>query len=215
MNDKTVSSESKVPYVLAYGNISKALEKVKSAATPSRFTQDFLATKLGLSGGGARPVIPFFKRIGLLGSDGIPTDAYKKFRNGSESGAVAAAALRKGYTALYEINEYAHELKDSDLKGIIVQATGLEPKSSTVNAILGSFKALKSLAVFDSDEPDEVQAHKTDESPDAVQTGLPNAIDTINLGYTINLHLPATSDISVFDAIFKSLREHLLRGGKQ
>ncbi|MCP9487841.1 MAG: hypothetical protein MSC30_18535 [Gaiellaceae bacterium MAG52_C11] len=33
----------------------------------------------------------------------------------------------------------------------------------------------------------------------------------INLGYTINLHLPATSDIAVFNAVFKSIREHLLR----
>jgi hypothetical protein len=33
----------------------------------------------------------------------------------------------------------------------------------------------------------------------------------VNLGYTINLHLPATSDIAVFNAIFKSLREHILR----
>jgi len=32
----------------------------------------------------------------------------------------------------------------------------------------------------------------------------------LNLGYTINLHLPATSDIAVFNAIFKSLRENLL-----
>jgi hypothetical protein len=32
----------------------------------------------------------------------------------------------------------------------------------------------------------------------------------IRFGYTINLNLPATSDIAVFDAIFKSLRDHLL-----
>jgi hypothetical protein len=32
-----------------------------------------------------------------------------------------------------------------------------------------------------------------------------------NLGYTINLNLPATSDPAVFNAIFKSLKEHLLR----
>ena len=35
----------------------------------------------------------------------------------------------------------------------------------------------------------------------------------INLGYTINLHLPPTSDIAVFNAIFSSLREHLLPRG--
>jgi hypothetical protein len=33
----------------------------------------------------------------------------------------------------------------------------------------------------------------------------------LNLGYTINLNLPATSDPEVFDAIFKSLKQHLLR----
>ena len=32
----------------------------------------------------------------------------------------------------------------------------------------------------------------------------------LRLGYTINLNLPATTDIAVFNAIFKSLREHLL-----
>jgi len=33
----------------------------------------------------------------------------------------------------------------------------------------------------------------------------------INLSYTINLHLPSTSEIEVFNAIFKSLKEHLLQ----
>ena len=33
----------------------------------------------------------------------------------------------------------------------------------------------------------------------------------IRLGYNINLNLPATDDIRVFDAIFRSLKEHLLK----
>lgn len=32
----------------------------------------------------------------------------------------------------------------------------------------------------------------------------------INLSYTINLNLPATKDIDVFNAIFKSLKQHIL-----
>ena len=51
-------AEQKVPYVTAYGNIDKALERIQPAQTPTRFTQDFLATKLSLKGGSARPVIP-------------------------------------------------------------------------------------------------------------------------------------------------------------
>ncbi len=32
----------------------------------------------------------------------------------------------------------------------------------------------------------------------------------LNLGYTINLNLPATSDPAVFNAIFRALKENLL-----
>jgi len=60
--EKGPAQEINLPYLNAYGNISKALEKIKTASTPGRFTQDFLATKLGLTGGSAKPLIPFLKR---------------------------------------------------------------------------------------------------------------------------------------------------------
>lgn len=204
----------KLPYVPSYGLIGKVLDKIKAAATPSRFTQDFLGTKLAMSGGSARSLIPFLKRVGFLGTDGVPTDLYKRFRNPSEAGAAAAEALKIGYQALYEINEYAHDLSEKDLKGLIVQVTGLEPKSSTTTAVIGSFKALKSVSTFDG----EAEAADDDEEdePEALPPITSTLVGTshanrFGLSYTINLNLPATSDIAVFNAIFKSLREHLLR----
>ena len=198
-----------VPYLQAYGNITKALNKVKTAQVPPRFSQDFLETKLNLTGGGARPVIPFLKRTGFLGSDGTPTDLYKRFRNESQSGAAAVEALRIGYAPLYEVNEYIHDASDADLKGVVVQVTGSEPTASTVNAIVGSFKALRAFADFDAppaatETAGELTVTERGVAP-AATSGAP-----LRLGYTINLNLPATSDIAVFDAIFKSLREHLL-----
>src|SRR6266542_3079455 len=102
-------AEQLLPYVTAYGNITKALRKIQSAQTPDRFTQDFLATKLALKGGSPRPVIPFLKRTGFLASDGTPTSLYKRFRNSTQRGAAAAEALRRGYASFYEINEYVHD----------------------------------------------------------------------------------------------------------
>ena len=125
-------ADQQLPYVTAYGNIEKALERIKTAQTPPRFTQDFLATKLNLKGGSARPVIPFLKRSGFLGSDGSPTELYKRFRSDAQRGGAAREALKTAYKPLYEINEYVHDAKDSDLKGIVLQATGLEAGSSTV-----------------------------------------------------------------------------------
>jgi hypothetical protein len=102
-------------YVPAYGNVTKVLKKIQTAATPSRFTQDFLATKLNLKGGSPKPVIPFLKRTGFIGSDGVPTELYKRFRNTSERGKAAAEALRKGYNSLYEVNDYIHDASDKEL----------------------------------------------------------------------------------------------------
>jgi hypothetical protein len=208
-------AEEKLPYVMAYGVITKALEKIKSAATPDRFTQDFLSTKLGLKGGSAKPVIPFFKRVGFLGTDGAPTERYKRFRNAATKGSPAAEALKQGFKPLFERNEYAHDLKDPELKGLIVEATGLEPDGSTIKSIIGSFKALKAFAKFDDvdapeDEIDDDGATEEEESGDRnVRERAP--VSKLGLSYTINLNLPATSDIAVFNAIFKSLREHLLK----
>jgi len=200
------------PYVTAYGNITKVLEKIQSAAVPSRFTQDFLATKLNLKGGSPKPVIPFLKRTGFLGSDGLPTDLYKRFRNASERGKAAKEALRKGYASLYEINEYIHNATDKELKGIIVQVTGAKQNSPAVKLTMSSFKALKEFATFDGDESDEEDVEEETGVGTEDQSGEKVVLKKgLGLSYTINLNLPATSDITVFNAIFKSLKENLLK----
>lgn len=209
----TEENSSGIPYLNAYGNITKALERIVTASTPQRFTHDFLETKLNLKGGSARPIIPFLKRTGFLNGDGSPTELYKRFRNDSSRAEAAAEAVKKGYSTLYEINEYSHDLSDSDLKGLIVQATGLGTNSSTVGGILGSFKALKAFADFDKLTQD-TDEDDTETDTEVSQKEKPTrdskkGVD-LKLGYTINLNLPATSDVAVFDAIFKSLRKNLL-----
>jgi hypothetical protein len=209
----------KPPYVNAYGTITKALNKIAEAATPPRFTQDFLATKLGLKGGSPKPVIPFLKRSGFIGSDGVPTELYKRFRNPGQRGSAAREALRTAYATLYEVNEYIHDANDNDLRGVVVQVTGLDADAPSVKAIVGSFKALKEFASFDQDETtdegeesaEEVKEEKETESEAGATTSRLVLKRGLGLSYTINLNLPATSDITVFNAIFKSLKEHLLK----
>lgn len=204
-----------IPYLNAYGNVTKALERIVTASTPQRFTHDFLQTKLNLKGGSARPIIPFLKRTGFINGDGSPTDLYKQFRNSASRADAAAKAVRKGYSSLYEINEYVHDVKDDELRGIIVQATGLSSTSSAVKGIIGSFKALKAFANFENqaenseEESQEEESFKESGGNDTKPKGSNKSVD-LKLGYTINLNLPSTSDVAVFDAIFKSLRKHLL-----
>jgi len=43
-------------------------------------------------------------------------------------------------------------------------------------------------------------------------TFVPDKNVGLNLSYTINLNLPETDDINVYNAIFKSLKENMLKG---
>lgn len=196
-----MANDASIPYLTAYGNITKTLEKIRAAQVPARFSQDFLATTLNLPGGGARPVIAFLKRTGFLGSDGTPTDRYRRFRNDAERGVAAAEALRSGYARLYEVNEYIHDASDAVLKGVVVQVTGAEPQSTVVKCVVGSFKALKAFATFDESADLGRQESGTGASgegkpAEAGEIRGDTTVDGrrppagINLGYTINLNLP-------------------------
>ena len=211
-----------IQFFASPGAIKQALDKIKTAATPERVTTDFLTTKLGIKPGPAKAMLSYLKRIGFVGKDGKPSELYSQFRNPTHSRIAAAKAFKKGYSPLYEMNEYVHELSEKELKGLIVQATGLEEKSRIISLMVACFNSLKAYASFETVTP-ETEIIETDETGKD-ETGkddereIPSQFPVIkdqpvglNLSYTINLNLPATSDISVFNAIFKSLRENLLK----
>jgi len=115
------------------------------------------------------------------------------------------------------MNEYVHELSEKELKGLIVQATGLEGKSRIISLMVACFNSLKTYANFEP-AAQETELVETDENGNDDEVYMPSSFPVVsnqpvglNLSYTINLNLPATSDISVFNAIFKSLRENLLK----
>jgi len=197
------------PFMNAYGSLSKILNKVKQAKTPDRFNYDFLETTLGFKSSSARAFIPLAKRLGLLASDGTPTDLYKRFRNPAQSHAAIAEAIRKGYAQLFEKNESAHTLGKKEIEGLFVEITGLQNESSTIRSLLGTLETLKSFASFDQKISVTEPPPEEEEVPDKDKA--PHEDIGMNLAYTINLVLPKTDDVAVFNAIFKGLRENLLR----
>jgi hypothetical protein len=205
-----------LPYVASPGSIKTALDKIRSAATPERVTKDFVTTVLQIKGGTGGNLPPFLKRIGFVGSDGAPTDLYKKFRNPGTGGAAIADAIRLGYKDLLQANEYFYRLSDKDLLALIVQITGVDAENRAAALTLAAIKALKAFANFDAVEtPDESTEQRQPNNFKFGPLNLPtlntgNDQVGLNLSYTINLNLPATADQAVFNAIFRSLKEHLL-----
>jgi hypothetical protein len=207
-----------LPYVTAPGNVEKALLGIKAAATPERVSQDFVKTILKIKGGSGNQIASFLKKIGLVSIDGTPTEIYKKFRNSSTTGRAAAEALRTGYEPLYRRNEYMHRLTDNELRGLIIEETGQGDESTVVGLTLNCIKAIRKFADWsektEQDKPEREESRELTVTSGETQdnTGAKSDKIGLNLSYTINLNLPATSDVSVFNAIFKSLKENLLKG---
>jgi hypothetical protein len=203
-----------LPYITAPGSIDRALDGIKNAAVPPRVSQDFVKTILKIPGGSGDQMTTFLKKIGLANSDGTPSDLYRTFRNPASSGAAIATAIRTAYAPLYVRNEFMHKLDDIALLALVVEETGEAHDANSVKLTVSCIKHLKEFADFDTVAPVHATLTKIEPSP---RESLPpppqdgKKLVGFNLGYTINLNLPATADPAVFDAIFKSLKEHLLR----
>ena len=206
---------TKLPYVNRPGVILKILTKIKEAKTPDRFTTDFLETKLGCRGGNDRAFISFGKKLSLLNTDGTPSDLYKAFRNPGTSAAALAQALKHAYHELFERNEHADSLPREQLKGLLLEITGLEPTNRIVQLVCQTFETLKKSADFDATlkngaahtgQPED----KQEVAPEKPENGNSREF-SLGLAYTINLVLPKSDDPAVFNAIFRSLRDNLLK----
>jgi len=198
--------------------LTKILNKVKEAAVPSTFNADFLATVLGFKGGNARTFISWAKKCGILNSEGSPTDLYKKFRNPATSGVAMAAALKIGYEELFHRNEYANKLSAKEIKGHIIEITGVEANNRAAEMTQQTF--MNGLAFADFDAVNSIDDDSGEKSTEEVEsTVIPESAQPVKghssqlklgLNYTINIVLPKSDDPKVYSAIFKSLKDNLL-----
>lgn len=197
----------------APGSITKILDKIKEAGTPENFNADFLSTKLGFKGGNYRTFISWAKKTGLLNNDGTPTQLYKTFRNPTSSKTSIARAIRNGYSEVYSRNEYCHDLDKKSFKGLVMEATGESHDSKVVEFIVSTFFNVKSMADFETKQSETEPEENAEKKPTGGE-GEKTEGKKVHLGlnYTINLVLPKTDDPSVYNAIFQSLRENLLKG---
>lgn len=211
-----------LPYVNAYGLISKLLEQIKTAAVPSKFTNDYMYAVLGLKSTSYRQMIPLLKRLDFLDENNVPTQVYKDFRDDTLSRSVLASKVQNAYKSLFASHEYAHQLEKKELTSKVVNLTGASKEDRMVGNIVGTFMELCKLSDFEtpmveeadktiSDNKAKTKLYKetlVDTKPE--KTKRPLNLDEIGISYTINLNLPATTEVEVFNAIFKSLREHIL-----
>ncbi len=204
-------------YTLKTGAMQAYFDAIQSAEAPERFSTRFLED-LGFTSSNDRLLIGILKSLGFLDTDGLPQDRYHRYLDKEIAAHVLAEGIRDAYSDLFGVNKEAHKL---EIEGVFNKLRTLykgAKKDSVVKLIARTFVALCEIADFSkprsTTQPKETQKPKEKAKTEGtrettVAHGETRVIGLDSLQYHINIVLPETRDQAVYDAIFKSLRDHL------
>lgn len=202
-------------YLMTTKNLQSIIEALTKAQAPSKFTIAFL-NQLGFKSTNDRLYLKLFKDLGLLDSLGIPTSVYYEFIDRTQTYKILGQQIVEAYSDLYALNKEAHKMSKKEVKNKFKTLTQGSKSERVLDLMSNTFKALADIADFDSsaliNRQEETYTPEEDENfnernkiGEFIQKNI-----TTEMHYNIQIHLPETKDVAVYDAIFKSLKEHLL-----
>jgi hypothetical protein len=201
-------------YMTSVKNVGDILKRIREGTAPDKFTVAHLKS-IGFKSSSDQGIIPVLKALGFLTDDGKPTKRYLDYRDSSRARVVMAEALREAYGELFHIKEKLAEADRPAVIGKLKSTHNVGDRVAEQQAM--TFFALLKHADLDAvpGTPGPTQREKAEEPapPPEERGGERVRVEHAHLGglhYNIQVHLPATKDIEVFNAIFKSLKEHLL-----
>jgi hypothetical protein len=164
--------------------------------------------------------------LGFTDQNGQPTERYRAYRQKPLARRVLAEGIREAYAPLFALHTDAYSEDREAIKGLVSRVTGREQRY--VDLITTTFELLSKSADFtvapdvpsphtaskkpDTDAPEpkaEPKKHGTKKVDQAAGEGSERQPRPITFAYNIQIHLPATTEIGVYNAIFKSLKDHL------
>jgi hypothetical protein len=195
------------PYMNSIGSIPTILGRIKEAGAPPRFTHEFLRTSLGFTSSNDRSIISILRQLGFLTSDGAPTDRYHEFR-GNFGGKALAAGLREGWSDLFLADQNAHTKTATQLQSLFKSVSG--KSESVAKKMALTFKALTDQADWSASANSPAVAITDDDAPPPLDNTPREQLPSMTLHQDVHVHLPATSDVAVYRAIFRALKDELL-----
>ncbi len=214
-------------YLMTTRNLEDFLNAIRTAKAPERFNYNFLK-QLDFTSSNDRMFVSLLKGLGFLDDAGAPTKRYFDFLDQTQSGRVIAEALREAYEDLFAVRTDAHTLTTDEVKNKLRTLTQGQKSEKVVTLMANTFTALAALADWSkpesaptSDQPkpalevlhavsDRTAATTPPPTPPPVPpTGQRGPLPINALHYNIQIHLPASRDTAVYDAIFQALAKHL------
>jgi hypothetical protein len=199
------------PYIISNNKIDPILTRIRSASKPPKFSRELLGT-WGFGSSNDRAMGGILKELGFLTEAGAPTEYYDRLRDPNDWKFVLGERMRALYADLFAIDGNIPTAPEIEIKGAISRVTGKDDE--TVKRYYSTFKTLASLANFEGRPAKNVLKKKEEDQPEGQpskqrQPDEQPSKRRTEYHYNIQIHLPVTTDVSVYNAIFKSLKENL------
>jgi hypothetical protein len=205
-------------YTLKPNSVPAYFDAMLDAQPPERFSIKFLEN-LGFTSTNDRLFVGILKDLSFLNRDGTPQSRYFSFMDSSQSKQVVAEGVREAFADLFAINTKANDFTVDDLRNKLRTLYAGKKTDLVIGNIAKTFRALCDYADFSGTAPKSAPAQE----PSVVEPKLGGPVETKQeehtaasgkirvsaMQYHINIVLPDTRDQAVYDAIFKSLRDHL------
>ncbi len=197
-------------YLQTTKNLQNIINSIVGAKAPERFTNKFLED-LGFKSTNDRLYIGVFKGLGLLDENGTPTQRYHRLLDQSETGMVLAEGIREAYEDLFALKKNAQDLTNEEVKGKLKTLTQGQKSDNILLLMANTFRALCDVAdwsekrTVEEMQEEEIYTRNVFDNKAREQEKV-----KMNLHYNIQIHLPETTNMAVYDAIFQSLKKHLM-----
>lgn len=198
----------------SFSKIPQYFDTMLTAKAPDKFTAKFMAD-LGFTSSNDRQFVNVLKAIGFLDEAGTPTERYFKFLDQSFSKQMVAEGIKEAYADLFALNTSANKMTKNEVEGKFKTLTNGSKENTTISYMASTFINLCGYADWsevkvlskNSDECNINQETVGDDNEESKQYN--QQIRKIDLNYDIHIHLPATRDQAVYDALFASLAKHI------
>lgn len=204
-------------YLTSTKNFDSIMNSILAARAPERFTNKFLED-LGFKSSNDRLITGVMKGLGFLNETGEPTQRYYDFLDQTQSKKVLAVGIQEAYKALFDLRRDAQNMSQDEVKNKLKTITQGQKGERVIESMAKTFKTLCDYADWSDPETIEDESEEVEESQTNVSQLKENSRElvtvqskkSLGLCYNIQIHLPETTNMAVYDAIFQSIKKHLM-----
>jgi hypothetical protein len=201
-----MATSGQYPFATSQTGLKKILEGVPGWVTPPKVNGPWLSG-VGFSGGSAAQSLAALRGVGVIGSDGKPTELWTALR--TKDRPKFAEGVRAAYPQFFSTYADAHRKDTEALLALVRSQT--DYGEETQKRVVATFKTFCGFGDFDAEASDGGEPEIKQPKDKGSKAKPQHAAGGGGVALTVNLQLqlPESADGDVYEKLFAAMAKHL------